>query len=194
MGIRQSDPLLKFQPVLQLHEPSGPKLIKVGANSLSIHVVGTRNYIGWTNLYPLLASSVWLLFDRIQVREVSRIGLRYINVLTTSRHKVSGIQDLRLNLQLRGEAVKTPFSMSCVEENSATMIGVTRIASPELVDGPLPEDAAAVVDVGVATSEGTEFSAAEGVCEWIQLAHDFEKQLFFSLIPEGILRELVDEH
>lgn len=194
VAVRQANPLLKFQPVFQLREESGPKLVKLGVNSLSIHVVGTGHYVGWEKWYPFLEQTVSSLFDDVRVSELSRVGLRYINVLTASRHKVRGIHELDLDLQIRSESVKAPFSVSLVSENGADMTGVTRVASPEFVEGPLSQDAAAVVDVDVGSSRNLGFDAADAACKWIQLAHDFEKELFFALIPEKTLRELVDEH
>jgi hypothetical protein len=67
---------------------------------------------------------------------------------------------------------------------------LTRIATPRFVQGNLPADTSAYVDVDVYTPSEFQCRSHQAASDWIEQAHILEKKFFFTLIPPEALRKL----
>ncbi len=185
-AIRQSDPNLKFQPALELRATDGKRVVKVGANVVSYHALAP--YPGWMVVREEMNDAIGKLFQTVPDVQIVRIGLRHINLLTAEHHFVNGPGDMDFAVQVEGrplvESLNLNYSKALGDEHIATI----RIATPDLVVGP-KSDFAVLVDVDVATPEGFATRSSAHAGEWLESAHQFEKQEFFSLIPS----ELIDK-
>src|SRR5215831_19443967 len=81
--LRKADANLRYQPLVELRDPNSPRLVKIGSNVISAHVMAP--YCGWTAYRPHLYEVLNVLFKKFQVR-LQRIGLRYINAITPRDH------------------------------------------------------------------------------------------------------------
>jgi uncharacterized protein (TIGR04255 family) len=188
--IRSADSQLKYQPVLQLRSSDGTHLVKVGSNVISRHNV--RNYCGWEKFEPQLTEVFKALFESISNIRVTRLGFRYVNAITSTRHFISGIWDLALDIKVAGNQLQEPINLNYLSVDGQAHTTMTRIASPQFVTGELPKDTTVVVDIDVSSPPNFVATDLKTVTEWTKKAHDFEKDAFFKLIPKSIQHKLVE--
>lgn len=191
MPIRIADENLRHAPVLELKEDDSSWSIRVGSNVISLHIIGS--YCGWDEFRLGLEKLVKGLFLSLPQIVIYRIGLRYINAFSSSRHFMSSLSSLNLSVQVADSKVEGPLNLNflIVEDESHTTI--TRLASPEFVQGKLPGDTVAALDIDVFTPDGFKSADQDAVMSWIERARKYERAAFFKLIPAGILNQLVEE-
>jgi len=190
-SIRAINEQLKYQPVLELRSEDGTFLFKVGSNVVSFHNVG--KYCGWEQFRPALTHVFETLFNCVKDAAVNRVGFRYVNAITATRHYISNVNSLNLNVEVAGEKTGEPLNLNYLVKNDDTHATMTRIASPHFVQGVLPKDTTVVVDIDVVSHESYQAKEAATVVSWVKAAHDYEKEAFFKLIPRDILAKLVEK-
>ncbi len=189
--IRAIDDQLKYQPVLELRSEDGTHLVKVGSNVISYHNIG--KYCGWKTFEPALARAFAALFACVKDAQVNRLGFRYVNAITSTRHYMSAVSDLELRIEVAGVKIDGPINLNYVFKNDESHLTMTRIASPDFVQGKLPSDTTVVVDIDVSSPKDYMAREVDAVTQWVKKAHDFEKQAFFKLIPKDVLAKLEEK-
>ncbi len=188
--IRHADPNLKFQPTIQLKSKSGSNLIRVGENAISFHVAGVKQYPGWDEFRKLLVEVVEGLFASITNIIVEKIALRYINAIVPERHFINDIHQLEFETHVGKVALNGPINLNYITLAGNNHIVTTRLAHTKFVQGNLPSNTSAVIDVEVTTIEKFSCKTAVEVLSWVEIAHKVEKDAFFVLIPQEILNKL----
>jgi len=189
--MRKSDSTLRYQPLVELRDRDSPRLIKIGSNVVSAHVLAP--YCGWAAFRPQLHEVLETLFKKFNEIRITRIGLRYVNALAPADHHIQDISGLRLKIQIDNEHLTLPFTLAYV--NTADDItSIVKVASPSLVAGTsLPVGFIALIDVDICTSENVIISDLETGKAWLDRAHQTEKEEFFRLWPEDALRAATEE-
>lgn len=189
--IREQDENLRYEPIIQMVNSDGTRMMRIGGNVVSYHMVG--KYQGWGEFRPELEKMLAEVFERVDGLEVSRASFRYVNALTSHRHYIDNVHSLRLNLRVADEPLSCPVNLNYVIENDKLHNTLVRIASPVFVKGSMPENTAAVVDVEVYTPASFGSSQLGELLDWINKAHDFEKDAFFPLLPKEALGKLIKQ-
>ena len=189
--VKAHDPNLKYQPVLQLRSEDSLFLVKIGSNVISFHNLG--NYCGWDEIRPRLHDVSSLLFGKFTNLSVTRMGFRYLNALTPKRHLINSVAELNVTLQVADEALSNPINLNYGIKFADEHYCMTRIATPEFVQGKLPEGSVVIVDIDVHTSDSFRSDNHDEIVSWTEDAHTYEKQAFFRLIPPNVLEELVED-
>ncbi len=107
-SVRESDPHLKFQPVLELRDNGN--ILKIGNNVISYHILG--QYRGWQNFKQCLEQLYACLFTQLKNPIVLKICFRYVNALTSADHLITNIQELNCSISLSGNRLDTPLISS----------------------------------------------------------------------------------
>jgi uncharacterized protein (TIGR04255 family) len=182
--LRRNDPNLAYQPTMQVTFPHG-RLIRLGDNVVSYHAL--QPYPGWTVFKPEIDRAVTLAADRTTDVVVSRLGFRYLNLLSGAQ-EVSGLKDLNLEVRAAGSALQGPLNVNYRIGSDGPMSGVIRIATPEFVQGP--QDFNALIDIEV-TIEGPKTpQKRDDILAWIDEAHEFLKGHFFGLLKSEVVEKL----
>lgn len=189
--IRDADESLKFQPVLELRSDDSMYLVRLGSSVVSFHNV--EKYCGWTAFEPALNQVISALFDCVKDVQVSRLGFRYVNAITSSRHFISSANNLNINVDIAGTKLDGPINLNYLFSNDQSHFTMTRIATPQFIQGVLPKDTTVVVDIDVTSPTSYVAKELKVVNDWAKTAHIFEKQAFFKLIPSNILERLVEK-
>lgn len=189
--IRAVEEQLRYQPILELRNDDNTHLVKVGTNVLSYHNVG--KYCGWSAFEIALNKAFNALFESVEDTQINRIGFRYINAITSTRHYISGAKDLKLSIEVAGEKLEDAINLNYLIKNGDMHLCMTRIASPLFVQGQIPKDTSVVVDIDVYTPNNFLTKGEESAKTWTQKAHDFEKEAFFKLIPRAVLEKLEEK-
>jgi uncharacterized protein (TIGR04255 family) len=189
--IRLSDPNLRVQPIIELVAPDGIRTVKIGTNVLSFH--NTKRYLGWdAALKNELNSTVEFLFSKVDGIKVRRIGLRYINGLTEEKHFVkSAASDLNIGITLKDKPLTGPFNLNFIVDNGK-LVTVTRIATKGMVQGDIPVNLSAYIDIDTSTQDGFISENKDEVNQIIEDAHTVLKTAFFDLLPEKVIKRLED--
>lgn len=190
--LRLNDPNLVYRPTLELVGQDSSRRVKVGAFSISSSRY--RSYPGWDRMRVDFAEMAECLFGTLTNVVPERVGLRYINVLQSERHKVDDIGDLRFQVTIDGEPLDSRVNINFRRDNDAgTMCSTTRIASPEFVNNIEPPDGVGVVDIDTAATVPESLTSSSALMDWLEAAHIFEKGIFFSLFSEKQLEENVEQ-
>jgi uncharacterized protein (TIGR04255 family) len=189
-SIRQTNPSLRHQPILEAQAPDGSRIVKIGSSVISYHVLAP--YCGWEAFREELGSALNFVFSSLTSFKATRLGFRYINLLTTQDHQIASVTDLSLSISVAGKPFQPPFNLNYQSQRSSEHVALVRVASPEFVSGRVGRVLDALIDVDVSTPAGFETNDLALATDWIQRAHQFEKEEFFTLIPPVILEQLVE--
>lgn len=190
-NLKMSDAQLKYQADIEFRSSDNEQLVKIGANVISIHRL--VQYPGWKVFKPEILNVLNILFKSLPNVKIVRTGFRYINALTSKRHLITDINDLNLVFNVAENKLLGPLNINFLEENSEEHATMTRIATPNFVSGNIPKDASVVIDLDVFSPNTFQSSDINEMSEWIENAHDYEKQAFFRLLTKDILSKLVEE-
>lgn len=185
--MRDQDPSLSRQPILQLE--SGGRAVKIGPRVLSYHA--RKPYPGWSIFEPELMQTTDHLFDCLKNVAISRLGFRYINVLT-AEHFVTDSRDLNLKVELAGQTLTCPWNLNFERKHGDEHYAIVRIASKELVNSP-SEGLNLLIDIDLKTPTGNMPIEQKSVQAWIKAAHDFEKYEFFTTLPDTLIDQLEEK-
>lgn len=191
-NIRATDPSLRYQAVIERRSQDNLSCARIGSNVLSYHIYSP--YLGWTEFESKLISIIELLYEKSTGLKVTRLGFRYVNFLRSSLHNLSGISDLSLNITLQDQQLVEGIDLSYVTKPSDVHQVKLRVASPSFIHlDKRPDDMICIADIDVFSPLGFEVSDKEQVIKWLKDAHDIEKQSFFSLFSDEVLKKLVIE-
>lgn len=190
--VRNIDPNFRYQPTFELLEPgSNQRSLRIGPNVLSYHL--RIPYIGWARFGKELTTVVTDLFSKTEGLVVRRLGLRYVNALTSDKHGIRGIHDLDLDLRIGDSPVTDGIlinEMMSVTEDTSRMV---RVATSQFVTGFLPDNATVLADIDIFTPEPFETKDSGAVVKWVENAHSVEKQEFFVLLKEETITALEEK-
>lgn len=189
--VRLADPNLRFQALVELREPSGHRLVKIGTNVISFH--NLKPYMGWdTGFSEAIRSMVTFVFERTTDIRISRIGLRYINALTPTEHNIVRIADLNFTLKVGGTDIQDDLNVNYRTCNG-NFITLRRIATPGFVQGNMPDNTVAYVDIDVFNPDGMIYTSDDDVLRWTNEARKRKNIAFFDLFTAAQIDELVEE-
>jgi uncharacterized protein (TIGR04255 family) len=188
-AMRSAEPNLRFQPVLQLAELSdSPRVIKMGPQVLSYH--RSKTYCGWEKFQPELNMVIDTLFDAVPGVVISRLGLRYMNGFNRGIHGIGSISDLDFSLRVADEVITDAVNVNYTRHIASVGTCMVRIATPDFVQGALPENTTVYIDVDVFTKGEVAITDAAAVKSWVEQAHQVEKYEFFHLLTQDSINAL----
>lgn len=189
--IRLLDQTLRYAPIIELIAPDSKAALRVGPSVLSYH--RTAPYVGWKLFEPELNRVVDSLFDTTSDLTIERLGLRYLNALTPSRHQITSVGDLDLKLTDADGTIVSSVNINFSRILSPSSSCTVRIATKDFTQGNLPADVAVFIDVDVFTNDDYRSNDRSAVKRWITDAHDYEKHEFFHLFTQGTIDRLTEE-
>ena len=186
--IRSSDPNLRHAPILQLDELNHARSVKIGVNAFSFHRMAP--YPGWIEFKLEIGKIFEFLFDSFKDFKATRLGFRYVNLFTEVDHGVSSVGSLNYSISVADQKLTEPQNLNYQRQRSDGHIVQIRVASPEFVSSPKPLQV--LVDLDVFTPSGTDTVDAGAARDWVEEAHNYEKEEFFLLFTEDMMNRLVE--
>jgi len=191
-GIRDSDPALRYQPVIERRSQDGASNARIGSHVLSYHAYAP--YLGWSEFRPKLFSIVDELFKKTTNLRITRLGFRYINYLQSGKHSVESPADLTLSIMLGEEPIVGGFNLSYLDTISKHHHILTRVVSPDFIESATrPDDVVCAADIDVFTAKDFTTGVKEDILKWIEDAHTAEKEAFFCLFKKDTIELLKSE-
>lgn len=190
-GIRDADPNIRYQPILQLQNSTGTEVVKIGPRVISVHRLA--GYPGWQEFRERVALIIDALTEAAPEAHITRVGLRYVNAILPE-HGFKDFWDLNLALSVDGnrpaETVAANYRYP-VGDNRVVQVGV---AHPVYVQGPFtPPGAIALIDVDVYSVDSIGSTSKDFLMEWVENSHNAEKEAFFRLWPsEQLASQRID--
>jgi len=186
--LRAVNPALQFSPTIEIRGAAGIGAVRIGGDVLNLHFM--RPYAGWEKVFPCMGDVVNAMFKAVPTLKLSRLGLRYVNVFTTSRHDVKSAHDLAVTLRIGDTPIVGPINVSFSTESGHQHLSQTRIVSRPFLQGQLEADAAAAADIDVFTPNQFSCDSAPNAISWIDQAHTLEKAAFRRLLPDPLYDKL----
>lgn len=186
--IRDRDPGLRYQPTIELRNPSGTRVVKIGSHVLSYHTVGA--YPGWEQLSSEVYTAIEEIVRWVPAVTFPRIGFRYINIFRADQHHVAGIEDLHLSVCVGGVTVRSSVNINYVLAKGKEHTITVRIATPDLVQGLIARDYAVYCDLDVASCDGLTLIGVDQTRRWVDGAHAVEKAEFFRILGPDLTARL----
>lgn len=187
--IKNVDPVLRYQPSIELTNPDRSRVVKVGGHVLSYHIIG--RYPGWEIVRPEIEGVLREAIERLRSAKFSRIGFRYINVFIPERHHVSSIADTNFVIRLGEEIILKSVNINYTRECGENHIVTVRVATPDMVAGSIAPGYSLLADLDVGSRQGIPISGFDDAMAWIEEAHTREKAEFFGLLPSRVVTALV---
>jgi uncharacterized protein (TIGR04255 family) len=195
--IRRHDPALLIQATLELRQPEGTRVVKIGSNVFSYHVLSP--YCGGEQFMKEINEAIDFVFIALDGFRATRFGLRYINVMNQKDHNIRVITDLDIKINVADEMLSSPLNLNFGRVRGPQHLSMVRVASPEFVNvatnvaTDVLTSMAALVDVDVFTPMDFESQDVITAKDWVRSAHKYEKDDFWRLVPQHIQEHLVEE-
>ena len=171
-ALRRADPNLRYQPAIELIQPNGSKLVRIGPQSLNYS--HRAPYPGWTAAFgPELERVIDVLFGAVPRLLVTRLGLRYVNALRSDVHQISGIEKLNLAIVVDGVALNHSLNLNYTAPVSDDSSCTVRIATKDFAQGSIPKSTTVITDLDVYTTEPYQTSEIAKVKTWKELGPVF---------------------
>jgi uncharacterized protein (TIGR04255 family) len=187
-AFRDSDPNLRFIPVFELAGAEPKRAVRVGAHVLSYHCPAP--YLGWDVFRDELNVAVGGLFDKTEGLKINRIGMRYINAFTPALHGLNNISDLALRIDVSGDQLRSSVALTFATDVDADTRCQTVLATREYVQGTVPIDAIAVLDLDVFTNPSFKAETRDAVSQWMEIAHSAHREAFFYVLQADTIQRL----
>jgi uncharacterized protein (TIGR04255 family) len=186
--IRSLDQNLRSQPSFEFRAPDEKRLVRVGPYVFSYHQLAP--YPGWSEFGVELAKAVEAVYSAVPSITVKRLGLRYINALQQAKHKVYGVDQLKVKLIAGGSELRKTWNLNYQVDLGSDTRGMVRLGTPDLVQGSLPGESSIILDVDIFTIDPFKDNGPDAAKAWVVNAHTEEKKVFFSLLQENIVADL----
>lgn len=187
-AIRRTDENLRYQASVELRGPGNQTAVKIGSNVLSMHCLVP--YPGWNEFRSKIEEALLDLFRKFHGVRISRLGLRYVNAFEAERHGIASVEDLDLRIILSGEDLGPNINLNFRKACSESHAVMTRVASADFVRGQLPKTSTVIADIDVYTPGDYSEDDPNRIMEWVDQAHEFEKDSFFALLTESQIEAL----
>jgi uncharacterized protein (TIGR04255 family) len=189
--IRRANPSLRYQPSIELVSADGEVSVRIGPQVIAYSRRG--NYPGWELFGVELAMVVDSLYRILPIAHVSRLGLRYINALRSDVHGISNISDMDITVAVAGSNITSSLNLNFKTDVNSNHEAMSRIATVDLAEGSIPENASIVVDIDVYTARSFSTRNIDEVKSWVIEAHQKEKESFFKVLGEKATQRLRED-
>jgi uncharacterized protein (TIGR04255 family) len=188
--LRALTPAFRYQATVELIDStSAPTcFLHIGPQVLAYHRL--RSYGGWKNFNTEVDKVIDALFSKAENLTVQRLGLRYANALQSDAHRIRGLSSLDVAAEVAGEPLSSHTNLNFNRFPSIDSIATVKIATADLVTGPLPPNTTVYVDCDVATPDGYSTKDRPIVEAWVKNAHEFVKREFFTLLTDDTIKFL----
>lgn len=189
--IRRADPNLRYHPSVELVSTDGGLSVRIGPQVIAYSRRG--DYPGWNVFGAELTKVVDSLYRILPNAQVSRLGLRYINALRSDVHGINNISDLDIAIAVAGSNVTSSLNLNFKTDVNSNHEAMSRIATVDLAEGSIPDNASVIVDIDVYTGRSFSTRAIEDVKSWVIAAHQKEKESFFKVLGEKATQRLRED-
>jgi uncharacterized protein (TIGR04255 family) len=180
-AMRSFDPILRYQPSIEMTSPDGGRALRFGPQVVQYSRRGV--YPLWENGFANeLSSVVEQLYQVMPGANVRRLGLRYVNALRSDLHGINDVSGMAMKIVVAGHTLTNQLNLNFKTNPNTDFETMSRIASADLAEGAIPENATVIVDIDVYTSASFAASSADVVKDWVNEAHDCEKRAFFNVL------------
>jgi uncharacterized protein (TIGR04255 family) len=188
--VRENDTNLRFQPLIELKNKELSTNVRVGDSVISIHRLVP--YSGWDDFKEYIASTLSYLESTLNGLKYLRLGLRYVNLINRRAHSIASIEQLFLKLNVGSEDITDNFHVVYHKAIDKDLSAQIRFATPSYLSGPkLPNETLCAIDIDMFTPSDFEINTSgKGILDWLEVAHDHEKQIFFSFFSNRWLQEM----
>ncbi|CAN7342585.1 TIGR04255 family protein [Bosea sp. LjRoot237] len=192
ISVRKSEQNLMHAPSIELTSNDGAVKVRFGPYSIVYSRVG--KYPGWDPTFrDEIRATVERIFELLPDIEIKRIGLRYVNALRSDLHEIRNYDDVDLSVRLSNEVINTGLNVNYKLRENDNLEIICRVASAELAQGIVPENATIIVDLDVYTPDGHLPLDATAISEWVEAAHDIEKKNFFKILGDDATQRLRED-
>lgn len=190
VSLRDSDSNLRYLPLFELRNENTGAIARIGARVASFHIAG--DYPGWEDFKPQLSSLYGAIVEALEQPSIVRLGLRYMNIPSNEKHNIGSVLDLNMDILVDGkvpsEDVQLAYKLNVEKDIEATV----RIVSPEFVNNSDAFNGSGVIDIDMVMSDQIGPQDQPYIDDWLERAHNAEKELFFSLLSQDLI-ELLKE-
>jgi uncharacterized protein (TIGR04255 family) len=146
--IRRTDPNLRYLPSIEMTSPDGGRVLRIGPQAVAYSRRGV--YPGWgTSFGAELRSVIEHLYRIVPGVSVSRLGLRYVNALKSDIHGIRSIGDLAIMVSVADQTLSNSLNLNFKTNIGTDFETMSRIASIDLAEGIIPDNATVIVDIDV---------------------------------------------
>jgi uncharacterized protein (TIGR04255 family) len=189
--MRMLNPALRFQPIVELVDSATAPSCALRIGPQVLLYQRFRSYGGWSNFKPEISQVINALFQKANDVTVRRLALRYANALRSDVHRVSGLSSLHMSVSIADEPLGNQTNLNFNRIISIDTIAGVKIATVDIVTGPLPPNTTVYVDCDVFTPDGYTTRDPRVIEAWAEIAHENAKREFFTLLTHDTIDYLV---
>lgn len=178
--IRNKEKNFRFKPHYKLLKP--PYVVQIGPEMIAIS--SYPDYVGWENFSAEIIKVLEHIEESEVIKEISRVGIRYINFFENDIFKKVRIKILKDDSEIN--YLNSFFRTEMMDGNFKNKL---QIGNNVTVDGKN----GSIIDIDTVKDSGLENFFTEKK-EIISRGHEVEKKLFFELLTDEFLKSLNPEY
>lgn len=176
--IRMKDPNLRFKPHYKIYNEK--LIIQIGPDIISFgqHLP----YQGWEEFSKGIYDVLFKIMNTNIISKIERLGFRYVNFFPNK-----SIEDLNINLAVNNININSGNTVLRTDFIKEDLISVLQVNNNARINNG--NDVGLVIDIDISTTANLDnfFVNKQNI---IEKCHDFEKEIFFSLLKTLFLQQL----
>ena len=188
--IRESDPNLKYAPIVQISLDPGPYIIQMGDHVAALSC--PKPYTGWNEFEKMIREFVGILEKSNLITKPERFSMKYVDILSTLGSPT--VEALDVEFKLGGRDVTSGPVTLRAETSEGTFIHIVQIIAS--VNAQLPNNTQVsgilIENDTIYNFDGGNFW--ENVRSQLESMHEVNKRRFFELLKDETLIKLEPEY
>ena len=178
--IRNNDPNLKYQSHYRLRKD----YFGISVGPRSVVISNSNKYQGWISFSEIVYQVVDSISIPSLMKNVERVGLRYINVFRTDL-----LSKINVNLDVNGKAITDEVTNIRTEIRDIGMLTVLQIGNMVGIKSNGANFTGSVIDIDCITNMNEPIDSFKTKYkDIIERSHDAEKKQFFGLLNDEFLK------
>ena len=183
--IRKQDPNLAYKPTHKLHLNHNNCDALIGSNVIILTIPG--EYVGWNDFFRAISEFLETLKKIPFIQTIEYVGLRYLNFFPFNIFEKINLKIDFKNLNTNaGTVLRTEFNF----EDYSAVLQITTGVHLQNILKKIDADGSLIDITTVLVGKNIAGITLDNITDKIQLIHQGEKELFFSLLTEKYLNEL----
>lgn len=186
--IRSKDSNLKYMPFYKLSKDN--LSLQIGPNVISL--LCSKEYIGWERFSEAIRESFKLIQKADIVKQITRLGIRYINFF-----EFDILKSINLQIMKKDEPLSSTETLLQVKVPSGRFINTLKVANTAKITTnkePKEQRFGSIIDIDTEIENMEEEDFFGGMKGLLDAGHKEEKILFFDLLKPEFLKTLNPEY
>lgn len=185
--LRANDPKFEYQAHFSLFDNKIPEKLRINIGPKVLLFANVSGYIGWEGFFKYIRENLEKAISSKIFKRCVRIGLRYINHFDGTI-----LENINASLSIAGRSVVKESTEIRTELEEDGIVKIVKISNNIKINYRGERSIGSLIDIDCIKKFGEEDLCEinlENLCAIIDKCHNYEKNLFFSILKENFIKK-----